>query len=281
MAELENIVLRHSQRGMNILQKHMADDFCTSAAKKIFSLERKNILLTTGFYVAGYAETDGPPGTYFLARALQKIGFNPVIITDSFCNGFFDADESLEAVYVEKGFSCEEIISKYSPCALISIERCGENINGDYANMRGVSIAEHTADIDRLFDFAYENGIYTVGVGDGGNEIGMGNVKDIISNELSLVPCKTQVSDLVIATVSNWGAYALAGALSILEGKNLFAGYDEVAEYISYIVKKGSVDGVNKTHVETVDGFSADVEKEIVCAVNEYTDNALKIQEVK
>lgn len=281
MAELENIVLRHSQRGMNILQKHMSDDFCTSAAKKIFSLERKNILLTTGFYVAGYAETDGPPGTYFLARALKKIGFNPVIITDSFCRGFFDADESLETVYVEKGFECEEIISKYSPCALISIERCGENINGDYANMRGVSIAEHTADIDRLFDYAYENGIYTVGVGDGGNEIGMGNVKDVISNELSLVPCKTQVSDLVIATVSNWGAYALAGALSILEGKNLFADYDEVAEYISYIVKKGSVDGVNKTHVETVDGFSADVEKEIVCAVNEYTDNALKIQEVK
>lgn len=275
MAELENIVLRHSQRGMNILQKHMSDDFCTSAAKKIFSLERKNILLTTGFYVAGYAETDGPPGTYFLARALKKIGFNPVIITDSFCNGFFDADESLETVYVEKGFSCEEIISKYSPCALISIERCGENIKGDYANMRGVSIAEHTADIDRLFDYAYENGIYTVGVGDGGNEIGMGNLKDVISNELSLVPCKTQVSDLVIATVSNWGAYALAGALSILEGKNLFADYDEVAEYISYIVKKGSVDGVNKTHVETVDGFSAEVEKEIVCAVNEYIDNGL------
>ena len=275
MAELENIVLRHSQRGMNILQKHMADDFCTSAAKKIFSLERKNILLTTGFYVAGYAETDGPPGTYFLARALQKIGFNPVIITDSFCNGFFDADESLETVYVEKGFSCEEIISKYSPCALISIERCGENINGDYANMRGVSIAEHTADIDRLFDYAYDNGIYTVGVGDGGNEIGMGNLKDVISNELSLVPCKTQVSDLVIATVSNWGAYALAGALSIFEGKNLFADYDEVAEYIAYIVKKGSVDGVNKTHVETVDGFSAEVEKEIVSAVNEYIDNGL------
>ena len=57
---IENIILRHSKRGMDILKQHMADDFCSAAAKKIFSLERKNILLTTGFYVAGYAETDGP-----------------------------------------------------------------------------------------------------------------------------------------------------------------------------------------------------------------------------
>lgn len=267
---IENVILRHSKRGMNILKLHLADDFCSATAKKIFSLERKNILLTTGFYVAGYAETDGPPGTYFLAKALQKIGFTPVVLTDSFCNGFFDNDKSIETVYLEKGFSCENIINNYSPVAMISIERCGENINGDYANMRGVSIAEYTADIDRLFDYAKKNGIYTIGVGDGGNEIGMGNLKDVISNELSLVPCKTEVTDLVIATVSNWGAYALAGCLSVLEGKNIFADYKEVAEYIEYIVQKGSIDGVNKVHIATVDGFSADIEKEIVDAVNDY-----------
>ena len=136
--------------------------------------------------------------------------------------------------------------------------------------MRGVSIAEFTADIDRLFDLARENGIYTVGVGDGGNEIGMGNLKDVILNELSLVPCKTEVADLVIATVSNWGAYALAGCLSVLEGKNVFAEYEEVAKYIEYIVENGSVDGVNKVHTATVDGFDADIEKEIVDSVNDY-----------
>lgn len=122
---IENIILRHSKRGMDILKQHMADDFCSAAAKKIFSLERKNILLTTGFYVAGYAETDGPPGTYFLAKALQRIGFTPIILTDSFCKGFFDNDKSIETVYLEKGFSCEDVIKKYSPEAMISIERCG------------------------------------------------------------------------------------------------------------------------------------------------------------
>lgn len=266
---IEEIILLHSQRGMDILNKHMKQDFCKSVAEKIYALERKNILLTTGFYVAGYAETDGPPGTLYLAKALKKLGFSPVIITDSFCKGFFN-DETIPVIYVEKGFDCESVLDEYSPAALISIERCGENINGDYANMRGVSIAEHTADIDKLFDLALKKGIYTVGVGDGGNEIGMGNLKDIISDELSLVPCKTEVSDLVIATISNWGAYGIAACLSVLEKKNLFASYNEIYSYIEYIVGKGSVDGVKKEHIPTVDGYDKAVEMEIVDKINDY-----------
>lgn len=271
---IEEIILRHSKRGMDILRQYVRDDFCTSAAKKLYALERKNILLTTGFYVAGHAETDGPPGTFFLAGALKKLGFSPVILTDVFCKDFFN-DSSIPVAYLEKGFSCEKILNEYLPSALISIERCGENINGDYANMRGVSIAEFTADIDRLFDTAAEKGIYTIGIGDGGNEIGMGNLKDVISSELSLVPCKTRVTDLIIAAVSNWGAYALAAALSVLENKNLFAPYDEIFRYIEYIVSKGSVDGVNREHIPTVDGYPKEIEKEIIDEINEYIKQAL------
>lgn len=270
----EETALLHSKRGMDILKKHLRDDFITDAAKKIYSLERKNILLATGFYVAGYAETDGPPGTYFLSLALKEAGFEPVIVTDGFCRDFFPEDK-VNTEYVEKGFDPEALLEKYKPCCLISIERCGENINGDYANMRGVSIARHTADIDRLFDLARAKGIYTVGIGDGGNEIGMGNLKEVISEELSLVPCKTQTTDLIIATVSNWGAYALAGAVSVLQGKNLFKEYKEVDGYIKYIVGKGSVDGVNKVHEPTVDGFSPETEKEIVDKINNLTNELI------
>lgn len=266
---IEEIILRHSQRGMDILKKHLAADFCTAAAKNIFALERKNILLTTGFYVAGYAETDGPPGTFYLAKALKKLGFSPVILTDSFCKDFFP-DDSIPVVCLEKGFDCEEILQTYAPAALISIERCGENIQGDYANMRGVSIAEFTADIDKLFDLAFEKGIYTIGVGDGGNEIGMGNLQDVISSELSLVPCKTPVSELIIATISNWGAYGIAAELSVLAKENLFASYEEIYGYIEYIVSKGSVDGVKKEHTVTVDGYDKEIEQEIIDSINEY-----------
>lgn len=271
---IEDIILQHSQRGMDVLKAHLVPDFCSAAAKKLFALERKNILLTTGFYVAGYAETDGPPGTFYFAKALRKLGFSPVILTDSFCEGFFDGD-TIPVVYLESGFDCEAILEKYDPIALVSIERCGENIQGDYANMRGVSIAEHTADIDKLFDLALEKGIYTVGVGDGGNEIGMGNLKDVIATQLSLVPCKTEVTDLVIATISNWGAYGLTAELSLLAGENLFAPYDEIYAYIEEIVAKGSVDGVKKEHIPTVDGYVPEVEKSLIEQVNDYINTNL------
>lgn len=86
---IEDIILRHSQRGMQVLRKFMPQDYCRTAAEKLLKLPRGKVLLTTGFYVAGYAETDGPAGTFVLARALQKLGFEPVIVTDKFCRDFF------------------------------------------------------------------------------------------------------------------------------------------------------------------------------------------------
>ena len=56
---VEDIVLRHSKRGMTILRKYMGDFYCKRAAEKILELPKGNIFLTTGFYVAGHAETDG------------------------------------------------------------------------------------------------------------------------------------------------------------------------------------------------------------------------------
>ena len=79
---VEDIVLRHSKRGMTILRKYMGDFYCKRAAEKILELPKGNIFLTTGFYVAGHAETDGPLGTMTLAKALRAVGYRPIIVTD-------------------------------------------------------------------------------------------------------------------------------------------------------------------------------------------------------
>ena len=269
MVKVEDIVLQHSGRGMDVLRQVMPEDYITECAKTLEQKTRGTVLLATGFYVAGYAETDGPAGTYFLAKALEKSGFDCVIVTDSFCRGFFP---DVKTEYVEKGFDPQQLLDRYQPVAMISIERCGKNTNGDYANMRGVSIAEHTPEIDDLFALAQRQGIYTVGVGDGGNEIGMGNVQDVIAEKLALVPCVTRVTRLIIATVSNWGAYALAAELSKLRGEKLLAETDEIVSYIAKTVEIGSVDGVNKVRTVTVDGFDLDVSRSIVDALHDYID---------
>ncbi len=272
MGKIEEIILRHSGRGMDILKDYLPEDYCRDAANLILEQERGVILLTTGFYVAGYAETDGPVGTVVLAKALEQLGFQPVIVTDGYCRGYFEM-ENLQVHYVEVGSSekvFDDILEQYDPKLLISIERCGENVEGDYANMRGISIAGYTANIDLLFDKAMEKSIPTIGVGDGGNEIGMGNLAEVIAGKLSLVSCKTRVTKLVIATVSNWGAYGLAASLQLLTGKRVYAEYEFIADYLRRTVELGSIDGVDKKHVCTVDGFPETVEREIVGSLHHH-----------
>ena len=267
---IEEIVLRHSQRGMNILKEYMPENNAENAAKLILSWQKGTVFLATGFYVAGFAETDGPAGTVFLAKALKTLGYRPVIVTDKFCRDFFEG-ESIEVIYMDLNAGeswCKNLLEEYKPVGLISIERCGKNKQDDYANMRGISIAENTAKIDLLFELAYSK-IPTIGVGDGGNEIGMGNVSEIISDKLELCPCVVPVSQLVIATGSNWGAYAITAYLQRLTGQKVFMDSDTVVRYIEKTVKLGSVDGVLKKQIVGVDGFPISVEKEIIDALGD------------
>ena len=277
MEHIEDIILRHSQRGMTKLRPHMKADYCRQAAEEIYSWKRGVVFLTTGFYVAGYPETDGPTGTAMLASVLRDMGFRPVIVTEPENAELFrirDFEVATAEVGVDVDFF-RQMIFEYHPVGMISVERCGLNAQNDYANMRGISISEHNAPTDTLFQIAHEYDIRTVGVGDGGNEIGMGNVADIIEKELSLVPCIVKVDYLVIASVSNWGAYGLAAYLSIMEGKHLMPSYAWAAEYMKETVEIGSVDGITHERVTHVDGFEESVEQEIIDALGAKIDAEL------
>ena len=267
-SKIEEIILRHSQRGMTELRKYTTDDYCHAAAREILSWSKGNIVLTTGFYVAGFAETDGPSGTMVMASVLHELGYHPVILTDKYCKNFFEP-EDIEVVYMPLDADdeyCDEFLRKYNPVGMISFERCGINTKNDYANMREISIKDNTAPCDRVFELALGR-IPTIGVGDGGNEIGMGNMADIISQKLSLTPARVKVGNLVIASVSNWGAYGMAACLEELTKDKLFPSYQSIYEFICRTVAIGSVDGVTHERVAHVDGYDASVEKEIIEAL--------------
>jgi hypothetical protein len=266
--EIEDVILRYSERGMEDLRKYVSGNCCQKAADEILSWEKGNVFLATGFYVAGYAETDGPVGTVALAHALKKLGYKPIIVTDNYCKGFFEL-EDIDTVYIDIAADkevFEKLISKYNPKGMISIERCGKNRFLDYANMRGISISEYTAPIDEMFSM-YQGIIPTIGVGDGGNEIGMGKVSGVIRRKLSLESSIVSTDLLVIATVSNWGAYGIVTALGAKTGKRLMPDINWIEEYIVKTVFIGSVDGVTHAKTVTVDGKSMTIEKEIVTAL--------------
>jgi SAM-dependent methyltransferase len=264
---MEDIILKHSKRGMTILKEYLEADFCAKAAQELLEAEKGNVFIATGFYVAGYAETDGPLGAFFLGRALKKLGYRPIIVTDSFCEGFFE--DELEVLYLPIRHDgdpavYEDLIREFEPVCLISIERCGRTQDNEYRNMRGISIKQYTSPIDMLFDIARAKNIYTLGIGDGGNEIGMGNLKEVIDEKLELIPCIVEVDRLIIATVSNWGAYGLIASLQLYTGEALLPSFEEVRAYLSKIVGIGSVDGVTKEKVLSVDGFDPSYEEEIL-----------------
>lgn len=277
-ASIEDIILRYSGRGMTLLRECLEKDFCKKTASRILSLSRGTVLLTTGFYVNGHAETDGPPGAFILAHVLGKLGFSPVIITDSYCRNLFES-EKIPVEYVSMDSDSkiyQDLLERYQPVCLISVERCGKTADQDYLNMGGNSIANKTAPIDIMFELASSKKILTVGIGDGGNEIGMGNLKEVIARKLRFTPCTVQVDELIIATTSNWGAYGLAAWMEKLEGVKLLPGLSMLESYLKKIVQKGCVDGILQKPQISVDGFSFQIEQEILEDLTKIAEKGLR-----
>lgn len=264
ITSIEDAILQHSHRGMTKLANYMPHDFCHEAAREILSWERGTVFVTTGFFVNGFPETDGPAGTMVVANALQQLGFSPVIVAEPFARAYFEdydfAVLSVQKTYDEERF--RDLIEAFNPVGLISIERCGRNVEGDYLNMRGISVGDLTSSVDDLFLLA-QGRIPTVGIGDGGNEIGMGALVDAIHETLPIDPCVVPVDKLILASVSNWGAYGLTGCLEEITSQQLLPTWDEVKQFIDYTVSLGSVDGVSGKNISTVDGYDIEVSKSV------------------
>jgi D-glutamate cyclase-like, C-terminal len=85
------------------------------------------------------------------------------------------------AVYPAHAGGAARLLADEEPTHPVAIERPGRNGAGDYLNMRGDSVAAWNQPLDELFMACSRQGKaprpVTVGIGDGGNEIRMGNVR--------------------------------------------------------------------------------------------------------
>ena len=260
MSQFEDLILEDDQRGVSGLRPHLAANFVHDAAGLIAE-NIGTVLITTGFYIrsAGVPETDGPPGAAALAHAIRVLNGTPVFVTDAptlpIMTAITDGTEVIDfpiTSHFESAEFARALLAERSPSVLISIERAGFAKDGTYRNMRNADISEWTARIDHLFDQHPRS----VGIGDGGNEIGMGNLFNITSTmpELHPNPCVTTTSKLVIASCSNWGGYAVSAALSLISGKNLTPSPEQVEDWINRCVAAGAVDGISAKPLPMVDG---------------------------
>jgi len=262
---IEDIILDHDKRGVALLRPHMAVDFCSQAAQYIMD-HPGNVAIVTGFYIlsAGSPETDGPAGAIAIGRALQALERRVTYITDSYTvpvleglleDGTEVVDFPIADIETSRNAS-SEILERLDLSLIISIERCSRTNDDIYLNMRYVDITPHTARLDYLF----EAGIPSVGIGDGGNEIGMGNLVEFIPQVETLPndPAVTKVDRLIISSVSNWGGYGLVAALSGLAGRNLLPTIEGETKVIQKSVDMGAVDGTTGERKYYVDGFTTE-----------------------
>ena len=248
MGRLEELILGYSRRGMDRLADLLSPDFCADAGRFVLNWPRGRVLLITGFYVDGKGETDGPPGTRLLCDALTDLGFSPLIVTDPFCADYFTAAGLPFVTFGPEAGEGEllPLLEKEQPVGLIAVERCGRAADGRYINSRGRSIGDRMAPLDGLFLLSNAP---SVGIGDGGNEIGMGNVADGVADRLGRVPCAVTTDRLIIATVSNWGALGLCAALGRLpSAAALLAAY-------ALCPQTGLIDGITGETALSEDGF--------------------------
>jgi len=134
--------------------------------------------------------------------------------------------------------------------------------------MRGLDITANMSPAHLLFEAAAKRNppVTTIGIGDGGNEIGMGKIPwDIIHRNVpggGLVACRVPADHLIVCGISNWGAYGLGAGVRLLRGQreadDLFDPIKECCILKAMVQGGPLVDGVTGMPTITVDGIPFD-----------------------
>jgi hypothetical protein len=245
--------------------------------------------IITGFYVPlgtpPAAETDGPVGAAMLAAALTRVGVPCRLVTDEPCRATCSAalqGMNVPLDVVALGGAVDDVVALWRRLGVshaISIERCGRSADGAPHNMRGEDISAFTTPLDDLF---LAEPWVRIAIGDGGNEIGMGSVPaSLIGAHVAhgeRIACATPADHLIVSGVSNWGAYALIGALAVLREDwraPLIDCLDSQrdATILHAMVEQGpAVDGVTRQQTMTVDSLPVDVHHAKLRAIREVAE---------
>ena len=262
------------------------DDFA-AACRSIAETPHPALAVVTGFpIVIGdppfYNETDGPLGALFLARALIPLDIKVGMLVDPSCQPPLKI--GLDACGLSGTVGVNTLPPRRHPwstfvdldwshfCAsvplthLVALERVGPGSDDHCRNMRGRDITNETNPTHLLFEHAARRTptLCTIGIGDGGNEIGMGKIPlDTIRRNIpngEHIACRVATDHLIVAGISNWGAYALVAGVALLRGRRLPPSLFEAErerELLRVMVEEGPlVDGITARPTVSVDGLS-------------------------
>jgi hypothetical protein len=227
-------------------------------------------------------ETDGVVAASLIARAVD-LGFKakPVIFCEEECveiakacceaAGLRTVDELKTGQgmphevavlpFTKDVHTAEEearrILNDMNPKAAISVERPGKNEKGHYHRMDGHSVTHFVARIDELFEGVKKRGGLTIGIGDLGNELGMGFLKDateriILYGDKCRCGCgggigtTSRADAIVFGAVSEDAAYAFLACLAhLLSQPEILHSTEMETQVLEAAYNRGAVDGLS------------------------------------
>lgn len=277
------------------------------------------VYVMTGFVLRPYkkAEMDGIVSAALLCRALVKaFGAKPIIICpeDNYeavkrlapCVGlhlFENMDELMEIPVsmgvmtftkeASKAAGCADtMIAKAVPKAVVSVECPGANENGVYHNATGLDVTELEAKQDILFEKLQNMGVLNIAIGDLGNEIGMGAIADTLEKYIPYarkgacrcgcgggIAVKTKADNLITATVSDWGCYAMIASLAYLTRNVEVMHTAELEKETMLTASRAGMIDMYGWLIPAIDGFGLEINLPIVSLMREMVKSALSLEE--
>lgn len=247
-----------------------------AVGQALMAHQGKRVGIFTGAPVPGYmpnGENDGPLGSIVAGRALERIG----------CRVTFYVERELfpileELIRQEKLAAGLKELHKTDRAANlpyadevdlgVTIEKQGATADGHMYSINAHNRDRTRANIDNVIAKLTADGKVTIGVGDGGNEIGWGKIHDYIVKHVPCGPtiaCMITTTVLYPAAVSNWGGYALAALLALHTGDlGLCHDPKRELEYLDLTAKMQVMDGGTGQPINHVDGIPAEVSAAVV-----------------
>ena len=287
------------------------------AAQAIKSKVRRgdHVLVVTGAGTPPWlpkGETDGPLGAAALARAMELgLGAKPILLGEernlpstigaTEAAGLVVVDEATFAqrdgcalalplpLGIEPGRRmADDLFARFSPSCVVFVEKAGPNEKGVFHSILGTGRQPETmANAHLLAELAAQRGVLSIGIGDGGNEIGCGAILEAVQRvqpfgRKCICPCGAGVATvsrcdhLVFASISNWGAYAVAAALAgLLDRPEVLHDVETEQRMLMASLAGGAMDGAYARLVPYVDGTSAAVQASIITLLHQIVANGL------
>jgi hypothetical protein len=277
------------------------EPLCAAAARRLEAALHPGaaVLLLTGVGAPPSlprGETDGPLGVAVLARGLVlAFGARPLVVAearfrgpimatlDALADGAPDSTWRRAVRYApfparrdSAKRAAAALWGRLRPVAVISIERLGPNSRGVTHNAKGEDVTAAHAGVESLLTLARRRGVLTIGVGDRGNELGFGSIMTRRNRIASLArpcvcPCRTTImctvpaEVVVVASVSNWGAYAMVAGLAIRLGDaRLLHHPKDETRMLKACVLAGARDGLSAQRRLTVDALPLRTQRAVV-----------------